>query len=211
MAPTDLLVSTKVMILWTIQKEKAWEQLKSRGYLVGTIDNTMEEFWVSACRWMADQMKERLGSPPCAECFPVWAWYQWENATRTRPDLRTGGHLSKNERGVRIEFDCDENAALLSDFDLWHYVLNYWYLPESEADGEAFEAELERRGLSFFKTKPLPHPEYHEKIVKSWDKIFDLDWTEPDLASPRDQKSIQATVWQLRIDQVRSYTCFISR
>ncbi len=171
----------------------------------------MEESWVSAYRWMADQMKKRLGPPPYADCFPVWAWYQWESAKRKRPDLRAGGHLSKNERGVRIDFECHENAALLSDFELWHYVLNYWYLPESEAYGEAFEAELEREGLSFFKTKPLLHPEYHEKIVRSWDKIFALDWTEPDFASPRDQKSIQSTVWQLKIDQVRSYKHFKSR
>jgi hypothetical protein len=199
------------MILWTIQKEKAWERLQRRGYLIATIENIMEESWVSAYRWMADQMKKRLGPPPYADCFPVWTWYQWESAKRKCPDLRAGGHLSKNERGVRIEFECHENAALLSDFELWHYVLNYWYLPESEADGEAFEAEIEREGLSFFKTKPLLHPEYHEKIVRSWDKIFALDWTEPDLASPRDQKSIQSTVWQLKIDQVRSYKHFKSR
>jgi hypothetical protein len=36
----------------------------------------------------------------------------------------------------------------LSDFDLWHYVLNYWYLPESEAEGEEFELELKQYGLS---------------------------------------------------------------
>lgn len=198
------------MILWTIQKEEAWEQLKGRGYLVGAIDN-IEKSWISDYRWMADQMKERLGTPPYAKNFPIWAWYQWESLKRIQPDLRAGGHLSKNEKGVRIEFNCHEDTALLSDFELWHYVLNYWYLPESEADGESFEAELERQGLSFFKTKPLPHPEYHEKIVRSWDKIFDLDWTEPDLASPRDQKSIQATVWQLKIDQVQSYKRFKSR
>jgi hypothetical protein len=199
------------MILWTIQKEEAWEKLQELGYLVATIDNIMEESWVSAYLWMTNQMKKRLGPPPYADCYPVWTWYQWENAKRKRPDLRAGGHLSKNARGVRIEFECHENSALLSDFELWHYVLNYWYLPESLAEGEAFELQLERQGLSFFDTKPLPNLEYHERMVKSWDRIFDLDWIEADLSSPRDQKSIQATTWQLSIDQVRSCKHFKSR
>jgi hypothetical protein len=44
------------MILWTIQTEEAWKRLKERGYLIGTIDNIMEESMVSDYRWMADQM-----------------------------------------------------------------------------------------------------------------------------------------------------------
>lgn len=199
------------MRLWTIQKEEAWQHLQERGYLVATAENIMEESWSAAYHWMADQMKKRLGPSPDANSLPIWAWHQWESATRKRPDLRVGGHLPKNQRGVRIGFDCHENTALLSDFDLWHYVLNYWYLPESEGDGEAFETELERQGLSFFKMKPLPHPEHHERIVRSWGKIFDLDWVAPDLASPREQKSIQATVWRLEMDQVRDHTLFTSR
>ncbi len=199
------------MILWTIQKEEAWEHLKKHGCLFGTIENTMERSWEACYRWMMTQMKERIAPPPSKETFPVWSWLQSENSKRPRPDLRAGGHLARGEKGVRIEFSIDNNAALLSDFALWHYALNYWYLPETTVDGDKFEAELERRGLSFFETKPLPHPGYHEKIVRSWNKIFDLDWSEPDLASPRDQKSIQATVWQITIDQVLDYKRFKSR
>lgn len=198
------------MILWTIQTEEAWEHLNEKGYLTGIIDY-IEQSWLSSYRWMMDQMKERIGNPHCKNTFPIWAWYQWETSKRKRPDLRSSGHLPKNEKGVRIEFNCDEKAALLSDFELWHYVLNYWYLPESMVDGEMFEAEIEKQGLSYFKTKPLPDPKHHQKIVRSWNKIFDLDWDEPDLADPRNQKSIQATIWHLKRDQVLSYKHFKSR
>jgi hypothetical protein len=198
------------MILWTIQTEEAWKELNKSGYITGVIDR-VEQSWISSYRWMMDQMKERLGNPSCDKSFPIWAWYQWENSKRNKPDLRCAGHLPKNEHGVRIEFYCHQNEALLSDFELWHYVLNYWYLPESIADGEKFEAELESSGLSFFKAKPLPDSRYHQNIVRSWNKIFDLDWGEQDLASPRNQKSIQATIWQLKLDQVRSYKHFKSR
>jgi len=199
------------MILWTIQTEEAWSELQVSGMLHATRENIMESSWIGPYEWMIDQMKMRLGPPPEPGCFPVWAWYQWENENRRKPDLRAGGHLSKGQKGVRIEFECSNEGALLSDFDLWHYVLNYWYLPESEAEGEAFEVELKRHGLSFFDTKPLPNPEFHDRILKSWNRIFDLDWFEKDLALPLPKKSIQATLWEITIDQVRHCKHFKSR
>ena len=199
------------MILWTIQTEEAWSELQVRGMLRATRENIMETSWIGPYEWMIDQMKMRLGSPPESGCFPVWAWYQWENRNRRKPDLRAGGHLSKGQKGVRIEFECSDKAALLSDFDLWHYVLNYWYLPESEAEGEEFEVELKRHGLSFFDTKPLPDPKFHDRMVKSWNRIFNLEWFEEDLAWPLLSKSIQATLWEITIDQVRNCKHFKSR
>ena len=199
------------MILWTIQTERAWSGLQNSGILRTKRKNIIEESWLLPYQWMVDQMKIRLGPPPESWYFPLWAWYQWEGEKRHKPDLRAGGYLGKGENGIRIEFECCEEAALLSDFDLWHYVLNYWYLPMSENEGEVFEAELAAQGLSFFKQKPVPKAEYHRKIIESWNRIFDLHWSEPDLAEPFTRKSIQATVWELSIDQVRSYKLFTSR
>ena len=167
------------MILWTIQTERAWSELQDRGILHTSRKNITEDNWFLPYQWMVDQMKIRLGPPPKSWYFPLWAWYRWDGEKRRKPDLRSGGHLSKGERGIRIEFECCEKAALLSDFSLWHYVLNYWYLPETEHDAETFEAKLEAKGLSFFNQKPVPNAEYHRKIVKSWNRIFDLNWYEP--------------------------------
>ena len=207
---TDRAAQNKHMILWTIQREEAWEQLNERGYITGAIDY-IDPDWLSSYRWMTDQMKERIGHPPCKNKFPIWAWYQWQDLKKKKPDLRSSGHLSRNDKGVRIEFKCHENAVLLSDFELWHFVLNYWYLPESMDEGDKFDAELKRQGLSYFETKPLLSQKYHQRIVKSWDKIFDIDWNEPGLTFTKDKKSIQATVWQLKMDQVQSYKHFKSR
>jgi hypothetical protein len=111
------------------------------------------------------------------------AWHRW-NGPRCRPDLRCSGHLAKGEEGVRLKLECPADRVLLSDFSLWHYALNYWYLPSSEADGDAFERELARHGFSFYEQKPLPHHRYHAAIVESWDRCLDLDWHEPDIALP---------------------------
>jgi hypothetical protein len=199
------------MILWTIQTEDALSKLEVDGMLRATGKNIMEPSWVGPYQWMADQMEMRLAPPPEPGCFPVWAWYQWENENRRKPDLRAAGHLSKGQKGVRIEFESPDEAALLSDFDLWHYVLNYWYLPESEAEGKEFEAELERHELSFFDTKPLRSPKFHGRIVESWNRIFDLDWFQKNLALPLPRKSIQATLWGITKDQVRNCKHFKSR
>jgi hypothetical protein len=92
-------------------------------------------------------------------------------------------------------------------------VLNYWYLPESLKDAEDFEAELSRRGLSFYKTKPLRDRAFHGKIAESWSRIFDLDWADKEwsIAHPRARKSIQASLWELGRDQVRDVRFFRAR
>ena len=110
-----------------------------------------------------------------------------------------------------LELGVSPDRVLLSDFELWHYALNYWYLPATIREGEAFEKKVESRGLSFYKDKPLPDASLHEEIVRSWERIFDLDFAEPELASPRKGKSIQATLWELRASDVQSVREFTAR
>jgi hypothetical protein len=136
------------MILWTIQTEEAWSELQVGGMLHVIRENITESNWIHPYD-------------------PIWAWYQWENESRRKPDLRAAGHLSKGQKGVRIEFECCDEAAL--------------------------------------------YPKFHDRIVKSWNRIFDLSWFEVDLVLPLPRKLIQATLWEISIDQVRNYTHFKSR
>ncbi|HAS55200.1 MAG: hypothetical protein A2X56_05500 [Nitrospirae bacterium GWC2_57_13] len=198
------------MILWTIQTSEAWKRLQEKGVLRAD-DGRISEDMRLGYGWMANQMRRRLGPPPMERAALLWAWYQWSGVKRKRPDLRSAGHLPAGSRGVRIEFEIDDGRVLLSDFDLWHYVLNYWYLPVSEADGDAFLRELQERGLSFYTAKPVPDPGYHGKIERSWERIFDLQWTEEALVHPRERKSIQACIWELRWEQVKRADQFIAR
>ena len=119
------------------------------------------------------------------------------------PDLRSSGHLQSGTLGIRLELQVDPTDVLLSDFDLWHYVLNYWYLPSSAKDGDKFERTLREAGLSFYETKPLPDAKSHQQIVKSWERIFNIEWTQRSLAFPKSRKSIQACLWQVDNHVVR--------
>ena len=117
---------------------------------------------------------------------------------------------------MRVECQVAEERVLLSDFDLWHYVLNYWYLPKTEKDGKAFEKKLARDGLSFYgydHQRPLPHVRYRQEIEQSWERIFDTSWVDRGnaIASPPKKKSIQATLWELLLDDVVGVRNFTAR
>jgi len=159
------------MILWTVQTEAAWHEFRARGILNATREHILDDSWQGAYLWMIKQMKRRIGPPPRPMSYPVWAWSQFESSSRAKPDLRSTGYLPKGEAGVRIEFECPESAALLSDFQLWHYALNYWYLPETEEEGERFEAELTQHGLSSFETKPR-----YGKSLQSKSEAKSISW-----------------------------------
>jgi hypothetical protein len=131
------------------------------------------------------------------------------------PDLRTSGFFEKGIPGVRLECDVPEDRVLLSDFELWHYVLNYWYLPDSLKDGDRFNAMLKKDHLSktrFSLENPLP-PNYHKMVAKSWERIFDLAWMDRyrKIAQPFEEKSIQATIWELNLEEIIGVTEFIAR
>lgn len=198
------------MTLWTIQSLPAWAELQRQGVLRATTRNATETAWLPAYRWMTQQMRSRIGPPPETDSQPIWAWYQWHGARRM-PDLRYRGHLPEGETGVRLKLEFPAQRALLSDFSLWHHVLNYWHLPPSIAEGDAFESDLASLGLSYFTQKPLPDETNHRRIVQSWERIFDLDWYAPEISAPTEDKSIQGTMWEIALDQVRECRHFTAR
>ncbi|MDH7578945.1 MAG: DUF3841 domain-containing protein, partial [Bacillota bacterium] len=200
------------MLLWTVQAYDFWEILQRDG-VYRTDPSLVDPDFLFAYQWLVDVMKQRIGNPPEDYMFPVWAWYQWRGPKRRKPDLRSGGFIGKREKGVRIEFELEDSQVLLSDFDLWHFVLNYWYLPYNEEDHKRFEEELEKKGISYYNQKPLADIDAHQKIVRSWERIFDLSWVDEKgyVAYPAEEKSVQATFWELRIDQVRKVKEFRQR
>lgn len=197
------------MQVWSIQTLAAWRVLQTAGVLRSD-PALIEPDFLSAYQWLVGQMPSRIGTPPVGCPYPVWVWYQWQDAKKRRPDLRAGGHLPKGQQGVLLTLTIQADAVLLSDFDLWHYVVNYWYLPPSVAEGDAFEAALAAVGLEFYRTKPLPAP-YHDRIVASWQRIFDLNWSAPEIASPKAEKQIQGVMWEITLAQVRKVQAFVAR
>jgi hypothetical protein len=99
---------------------------------------------------------------------------------------------------------------------LWHYVLNYWYLPETEKEGEEFDKKLTAAGSSLTGCSvrnPLPHAKCRQMIERSWERIFDLTWTDPDhaIVPPTKDRSIQGTMWELLLKDVVDAKEFTAR
>lgn len=154
--------------------------------------------------------------PPKKVRYPVWAWYQWEGK-RKRRDVREKGYAERGEKIVQLTIEVDDKDVLLSDFDLFHYPLNYWYLPLDESDDVAFESDYIRAGFTWHDLKDFTIQSeemllLRERIIKSWDLIFDLDKKDDGwLYGSLETKSIQATLWQVNLEQVVRVEIFIAK
>lgn len=197
------------MQLWTIQTEQAWATLNQRGRLRCRRSDADRDF-LSAYDWMADQMRTRIGSPSSRVIsVPIWAWFQYEGIKRKRPDLRASGHLPSGTRGYRIALEIPDEHVVLSDFELWHYVLNYWYLPCSEVDNDAFC----KRHPNFRNawSEPCQGNDADRIVRESWVRIFDLQRCDPYVSGPPSQRSIQATMWEIELPWVTAADDFVAR
>jgi len=172
---------------------EAREALHRQGFVAGDRSRICFEDFEGPYRWMAARMAERLPPPPDGtEAWPVWAWSRWRGLDAPDP-------LAEEYAGQDlwiVAFDARPEDALLSCFESWHYVLNGWYLPdlhaqdEGEAEGEAFDAELEAAGVRWL-DRPWPSP-FRERAEASWERVFDVR---------EGTQDVQATLW--RIDAAR--------
>ena len=184
-------------ILWTIQDEAAFEVFAKTGVLRADPNHLLfDGDFQDAYQWMADQMRHRIGAAPEGVQYPVWAWYQWEGK-RKRMDLRRSGYGKRGTPLVQITFEADPQEFLLSDFDAWHFVQNEHYLADSESDWNDFYAN--------------DGDQRKEEIIASWDKIFDMEHDPLSRDSKSAYRSIQATLWEVRMSQVIKVEHFLAK
>ena len=193
------------MIIWTVQPIAVWQRLRRERILYATSEG-MDADYAAAYRWMVAQMRQRL--PGRGRRWPWWGWYWYRGKKGQRPDLRCAGHLPRGRKGVRIELDIPDEQVLLSGFDAWHAALNDWYLSLTEADDEQFQHEL--NGACHDARCPYPEP-FRSRVTDSWQRMFDLGTGDPDWRGEPDERSIQATFWTLRLDDVQAVTHFAAR
>lgn len=200
------------MQLWTIQNVEWYNELLKNGIIYGTRKHitTDWEFSLFGYNWLMNKMDEKIGKRPFSECFPVWAWFQYNNSQRRKPDLRSTGFLPKGTKGVRVEINKNDNEVLLSDFMLWSFPLSYHnFIGQNEQESIDFDEMLERKGLNKTNIGKLPK-DVQTKIIKSWDRVLDLDFDDPYHTSPKDSKAIQATFWTLSLNEVVKVDEFIA-
>ena len=182
------------MTLWTTQQKEFYDELMQNGFAFCRQLSDLGNDMVLAYRWMADQMRKRIGEPPLPEIqYPVGAWYQygsgkWRKPPLSEEALSCGDGPSSVE--VMMELDVPDNQALLSDFDLWHIPLNYsGYLIHHK---RSFLKKAEKL-FGYRNLEKFP-PDVQKMYFKSWEKIFEI--------RPKHKSSytkyIQATLWWVK-------------
>ena len=203
------------MRLYSIQPLALVQTLFAQGQLLADpgFDRSDKEelrMWQSPYDWMASQMRKRLSvRPPAGARYPFWAWQQWNGPAEPKPDLRHSSlkMWASKQPQVLLMLDVADEEVLLSDYDAWHFVLNYWYLDKPRPT-QFFEKQLRAKGLDFYRQKPLPDATAHAQMQRSWDAIFDLRKARTVLDLSRKRQIVQATFWELRAASVRHATLF---
>lgn len=186
------------MRLWTVQSYNVYEVLRTTGIYRCNSDLSSlleEDTFVNAYEWISEKMKSQIGNPPDNVKFPVWAWYKVDGQHQ-RPDMRTFG-MRVFQKSVLMEIEIPDNQVLLSDFDLWHIVLNDTiYYKASSIEGisyEKWDAETDKEDEYY---NSLSN---EEKIIykqNSWERII---YTNTNNLSD----FVQATFWELKKEQIK--------
>lgn len=192
------------MRLWSIQPIEVWNELQTKGYyrcepskacfIYDEKSNFRDQYI-----WLVKQMKQCIGDPPQGVYYPVWAWYIFDSKNK-KPDLRQCGYREPGEQSVCIEFEIPKEKVLLSDFDGWHLVLgnSYYIRGGSAEESDSIDIWLDS----------LSEEERNKETEVSWQGIFnnpvESDWC------PVGQY-VQATFWELRMDQVIKVQFFKAR
>lgn len=189
------------MILWTMQPVEIWNMIQETGsYRCDPEKNIMIKMgFALQYKWLVRQMKARIGLPPEGVTYPVWAWYM-QHGRHKKPDLRSErwSNGPGNEKYTCIEFEIQDNQALLSDFDAWNDILNNGLIDDSKEESDQMEAHF----------NVLSRCEQKKYREENWLRVFDIspmrnEWT-------RRGEWVQATIWELRKEMIRDVRFFVT-
>ena len=191
------------MRLWTIQGIEIYEQLVRDGVTYCTKPSFGDvEVFMYAYHWMAEQMRKRIGEPPIEGIeYPLWAWYQYDSATKNKPP-RSPKDVSES-LSAYMEIEIPEDEVLLSDFNSWHAPLNQAPLNNWKRIWKKIDLQdkIAGRSLDFLEYSQ----DLRNEIEESWEAVFDLDLREKGISCKHKRnRSIQATFWALYPENIVS-------
>ncbi len=179
------------MRVFTRQSQKILDVLKTEGvYLareafIRDKNQEITDFYLSLYRWLSLQYKSRsyayakrieelkalglLEAEPNQDfLYPIWL------------ALSEAQKLPLAEGTVSLELEVPDDELLILDYNKWGYRVNHLYIPKDSKDRQAHLEELERQGIkdesALSGSKGNFYPLLKQKIIKSWDRVFD----EPD-------------------------------
>lgn len=180
------------MKLYTIQNIEILNDIVKKGYYVPSIDkvNTIGcgQIFNRAYKWMIQEMENRI-IPFEHHTYPIWAWYNRKNIN----EIIEESIFEDNIGYILIELEIPDNEVCLSDFDMWHTILNNSF------------CEIAANDSLYKKYKDMKYniPISIELKEKSWKRIFDIH-TEMEYYN---HEYIQATFWTIKKEYIKSFQC----
>ena len=195
--------------LWSHMTEEQVSQVFNGGLRADPERSLEDHPFAFSYGWMVGQMERRVSPRPEGVVLPVWAWHSFWGRRR-QPDLRVSNFTGYDD--FMVTFDIPDERVLLSDFELWHYVLNNWYLPMSQEEADSIEHEAsyphEPWEIAYEGRWRELEPELgkfracsvaaFEVYGESWEQIFLMgDERYAVRGICYDEPAIQATVWEV--------------
>lgn len=129
--------------------------------------------FADAYEWMAQELRKKCPNKN-DEKYPFWAWAWSGDNGGKYIDKNLHDTSEEKEERYLLTLDIEEERLLLSDFELWHYVLNYWPISLSSKDKKFFDSFEKSLELNYYNNKPVKSKELDEKIRDTWHSIFSI-------------------------------------
>jgi hypothetical protein len=154
------------MRLYTIQHKSVVDTLQKKGIYKTNRKFICEPTFKAAYQWLSQMAKKHRG---WQEARPVWAWHQ-------RPDMRNYRFFKDPEgppsrRDYLITLEVPDELVLLSEFGLWHCVLNNYYVYVNQKQEKAWTKLLKPYNDDLHKAPK----KIHKLKEASWEQILFLN------------------------------------
>ena len=192
------------MKLWSIQPISVYESIMETGKYICDPEKASEPTFFTSYDWLNLYLDNKDPKPDNVQ-YPVWAWFRF-NDKEKKPDLRHSCYGTRGERMVCLELDVPDEKVLLSDFDLWHFPLNNWWLDPDMFRDDYTEFDYDKNS-NYFKSLSEQQKEIEKK--KSWEIIFNIDKFENEWI--KKGSYVQAIFWVLKKEYIKKVQYFTAR
>ena len=181
------------MRLWTCQPWSVVEKVVKDGSFVCNPKKSTyinDKIFREAYEWLIQQMIKKIGKSDYHAVYPIWAWYFVSGEI---PDFTKWDYLGNSETDVWIELEIPEDRVVLTDYSMWHCVLNRSINYKANYINNISDEEWKRRTMEEDNYYYSLSREKRERYMKdSWERIF---YKPGDTFVPPD---IQASFWEIR-------------
>lgn len=174
--------------LWTRQHKDVLKELEEKSFYhvkkeyILAKNDTISSYYFHLYDWYISHAEKIVPRPEGVQ-YPIWL--------STSSDTM----LQPVEDTVILELEVEREHVVITDFDKWGYVVNYWYVPLDKEDEKKHNEELKKNGIGdesalYMSHKGNFYPMLKNKIIKSWERIFEIS-EESDVLT-------QATLWEIK-------------